>query len=1641
MSADKQTRNRKTTQKPRSDFQRLSRRFMSGLLRSLFLLNSSSRHSRAGFVLPTTVLLLLVMTLTVGALTFRTASRTQSAFLTREQQVIDNIAAPAIDRAKAKLEYLFSFDTRLPGAGTPSSDVLTIMLLNEDSVGEGGVGISARPGDGPYKLPDETQLDINKDGKLDPAWSFPYDIDGDGNINESGEIIAYSLLVDDAVDLNDPKTLDDRSDDIRLEDVSAGADIEKAKNLVVRNGPINTNEGLSNCGGSRAPQQGWLAISEATVEKNFQITTYVNNGKDLGRANSAFELQQVRQASKGNRWGAWFKYDLEIYPGPEFNWNGAMHTDGNLMITDDFRGHMISSHNSCLYSRESSEITMAEKDNSRPRDGIDVDNGDFQGQLILGRTARAYGQRGGSDATRLHIYTDATSAPKENDADTNLTVSTDSIDKRGSETGAPSGNPADIAVDPVALFSRGISQHRSTSTWERDSNWETNEYNEQGRVFNKQDVRSPSLDDFYRADDRYGPSPAYGDTNWVLSDDYSKALGDPILPSDLNANKFIDANAGLDGYWERQSIINGMRVVIGQRLELGDRNGWNFNALTGEVESNTDPLYPPTLTGSTQNKQRQRVTLRDNLAAVQGMVVYHYEDNDGQYPLACMANTVHPGTYQTLVDSRNFKALTLKDSSDADVPLISDFLNGKGTNGWEYDFPSDFKPTIASTTGDSFGVALASNKPLGTALRNLAYFAGDPLGGAPSFKPVQEDNSSAVVHPFPQMAMWGDYSILRRIFDDELDDYTNWNPGITSMSARYAKLSPADKSTLHSASCTMGLLTHNLDTLSKVDWTNSTEFSTSETPTFAGIRTQSDVKSEVGRYLWDAFGAVDGGPAADSLAATYCRTGPGGTYICDQGNPLVASLINAAAPNLSEGALNFVHTLSSFTQVERDRKYGFEASPVSTGSDWLVKRGATTYFFRFPEKCLPTDSSGAVGALFSADTYAIDSDDAANAAGVALACSSVPKYPSLHYLFPIADHGHAALSGGASEEYLDESYISNANAGSDKYKVVGTAADEIGVIAFSPRTTWKLPKEDDNSDAGGTLNPESMEVIDSDGTLLKVSLLDKATYNGREEMLVRVLDIDLGKLTRIKNDLDYWISDKKKAVSGIFYAAREDAVREDSIVRPAANTWANCSTLANLLGSGCRMDTSSNSPNDPPLSEEDGAFIGISLKPVDFAPDPARRPNGFRLNADLNGEDGDLSGGRNADDDGFNREWGFTFVTDNSAYIKGDYNPHTTDGVDTIEEFVTGETLLDSSVGYGEPFYDDRENSNTDEFSTDTVDRWRVSEVLADAVTVLSEKFVDGSVEEGFIRDRDEASQSFVNVDGVSSLTSFNNQQRPLNNTDRFGHAGRWLRASSVYPSSDVSAALWSRPDTSTRGGPTYKEPIWVGRNGESRTRIDLASGITFYRRFTNAEGNTADSSDDVINGVSPSGTVLSGNDFVLPGQRNERALILKPTGFESRVNTTIISGIVPSRAGQSYGGMNNFPRFIESWKVAHGDSGTSVPLFMQGAFLQLNFSTASTAPFDADAWDPGQNPTGNSERIAYYKPPVRSWGYDVALQFSPPGPIAQRFVTIDRPRSEHYRELPLEDPYVANLRFACKSDGSGGFEPLFDNEVATCAP
>jgi hypothetical protein len=164
------------------------KQFIKAVFRWLWWL-MGRRSPQAGFVFPTTLLLLLMVTLTATALTYRTFSRSNQAIVQRQQQVIYNAATPAIDRAKAKLEFMFRNDNRFP-AGVPPSDQLTNMMLpgnaqipnasilsltnlgyEQAQIDEGANGAAD-----PYTLPGEERLQrtITKDGSPttanDNAW-------------------------------------------------------------------------------------------------------------------------------------------------------------------------------------------------------------------------------------------------------------------------------------------------------------------------------------------------------------------------------------------------------------------------------------------------------------------------------------------------------------------------------------------------------------------------------------------------------------------------------------------------------------------------------------------------------------------------------------------------------------------------------------------------------------------------------------------------------------------------------------------------------------------------------------------------------------------------------------------------------------------------------------------------------------------------------------------------------------------------------------------------------------------------------------------------------------------------------------------------------------------------------------------------------------------------------------------------------------------------------------------------------------------------------------------------------------------------------------------------------------------------------
>ncbi|MGC1216233.1 MAG: hormogonium polysaccharide biosynthesis protein HpsA, partial [Phormidesmis sp.] len=1386
---------------------------MSGLLRSLFFINKPTRFSRAGFVLPTTVLLLLMVTLTAGALSFRTFSRTQSVIAQREQEVILGAATPAIDRAKSKIEYLFSKDIRLPG-GLPTSNKIQAMMRNVSNDEPGGSANTPLPGGPvgidpetlpPYTLPDETRLDLNSDDILDNAWSFPTDIDGDGTAS-ANELIVYSVIMDDAQgDPADPGNPD------RVKRINDAVSNEKAKALVSRNASIDTAAQGNTCPkpddatgladrGVNSP--GWEALDSVTLLKNFQIDVFVINDNLANRTVSTLEFQQVRQAIRGNKWGAWFKNDIELFPDAGFVWNGAMHTEGSIFLGDSPRLNMVSAYASCLYpDATASDITLAKTDAG------------FTGQFVTGKIGNG-SLTGAGGATTVDWFASLTSTGQT------ILRANGEDDSVASKSGM-TATTADVALNPIQMFTADESEHNNKATWERPEAWDRSNLTAPTgdtnipRVSN-QNESTPFLDDLYRADNRYGPKAAYT-SNFGLKDAndgngvsigtgmrtpaIAATASTPAVAATPGPSELIDPVQGLDGYWERQAINEGLRIIGGQRLELGNNTGWRGNqdatAPSGPIDNEEmDPLYNEALSfnttssGSTDKSMRlHRLSLRDNLAAVQSMAVYHANGaGAGTFPMMCMSMASHPGTPKTIERSTSFNNATSTSSSEMEI----DFFHGFGTNGWEYAPPLDNETAFANAYDNVTPTSLKK------ALRNLAYFAGDPLGGAPSFTPVQDDH----IHPYPIFSMWGDFSHLRRLVDATAPN--------NLASVAYADLSPADQAYLHTASCTLGMLADNIRTVE--------EFSLS-----------SDDLNDIAAAIGAITVPFVGGASSDE-----------NSFLLQSSPHVYLSRIEAEADTeLKKNVARLARIFHLKNQILRDRRFGFAKSNTfdytldstqtltdntapnqngqkipadiaSLGIDYTAATGNNFFGLGDPTGDAATELKFL---RLAALAGGIDHSGSTNNAGQ-------PKFPALFYLFPMENHDH--LGTGSTLQPLYEPYIDDridsidADTDPDQYVIdndptpdtpsSSTYAYQV-IDSVNPEDVSNIALTRKTADAASWVSPYvtpsttapniSPNIITVEGTDKAILLLDKGFMDGREMLSTKSIDLDVALATSAAEAVATitvtattpavtvtWIPpNSQNAIGGIVYAFREDAKREDSIVRPrravlgtAEEAWTTCAD--NIIAADCLMSFSFGSAYDPPLRRTTGNDNNyISPKPVDYFVDPMRRPYGFRLS---NGSTLNRPASVSA---------GLSFISDNPVFIKGDFNLHLSSGV-TQEEFTTALTANYSN------FYT-RTGENV-KYGNAAQDSWRPVEVVGDSVGILSDRWNDGAISDTFMLARAPFS------DGAES--SYQNHLRPLGNGS--GEFAGLMPADIGNPS-----RFGENPYDGDNGG--ENSPVRVWRDGE----------------------------------------------------------------------------------------------------------------------------------------------------------------------------------------------------------------------------------
>lgn len=318
---------------------RLTKQVMNWLLRNLFIFRRQPNTSQAGFVLPTVIMVMLVVTLLTTAILFRSFDRAKNASNVRVNEATLNAATPALDRARAKIDKLLA-DPTLP-RGTPGDSAFKNVI--EDSKRN------------EYNLPGETRLEI-KDGteSSNTAWRFPVDTDNNGLFDS---YTLYSILYQSPEAADDTRTpLQARTEPMTSGDANpaCAAAAGTSASLIGGGGWVNDRGILKK---SFFTYVATVPITDATGLGN-EFETYSKGNKGF----SALELQaDVPQVPLSNN-AVVYDDDVEIFAGQKFTLNGRIFTNSNLFVNDPrdqgltFR--QVSSPDSCFYEEENSKIVV-----------------------------------------------------------------------------------------------------------------------------------------------------------------------------------------------------------------------------------------------------------------------------------------------------------------------------------------------------------------------------------------------------------------------------------------------------------------------------------------------------------------------------------------------------------------------------------------------------------------------------------------------------------------------------------------------------------------------------------------------------------------------------------------------------------------------------------------------------------------------------------------------------------------------------------------------------------------------------------------------------------------------------------------------------------------------------------------------------------------------------------------------------------------------------------------------------------------------------------------------------------------------------------------------------------------------------------
>ncbi|MEH1907817.1 hormogonium polysaccharide biosynthesis protein HpsA [Nostoc sp.] len=345
-------------------FRQISKQFLSAINKQIIwllrIISGTRRRGgseNAGFLLPTVAMVTLVVVLLTTAILFRSFERSKNASNVRVNQAVLNAAAPALDRARAKLDKLF-IDTRLPRA-VPSDTVLESTLSSAANLPQYTFG-DETPLKLHYNYPTVPTGETNQPADMTTAWMFPIDT------NNNGKFDSYTLY----------------GIYFRTPPITSGTYSRPRNPLEARTPPMSSGSVSNSCKNSVATSatlvgsSGWVSIA-SQLQKSFFVytanvpitikpTTLSDPGNNYetftgNKGFSSLEYQQDRVQLPLVNNAVVYNDDIELTPGTTFNLNGRILTNSNLLTGSNnatITLYQVSSQNSCYYSEENAKIVV-----------------------------------------------------------------------------------------------------------------------------------------------------------------------------------------------------------------------------------------------------------------------------------------------------------------------------------------------------------------------------------------------------------------------------------------------------------------------------------------------------------------------------------------------------------------------------------------------------------------------------------------------------------------------------------------------------------------------------------------------------------------------------------------------------------------------------------------------------------------------------------------------------------------------------------------------------------------------------------------------------------------------------------------------------------------------------------------------------------------------------------------------------------------------------------------------------------------------------------------------------------------------------------------------------------------------------------